>query len=73
MAVPTPAHPFLLRLADGRVWAGVEFTPGGFVCVHHPDQSTLCTVAVSLDALLADLPPGHQAHGAAVEEYGRQS
>ncbi|MFK4801644.1 hypothetical protein ACI3K5_23555 [Streptomyces sp. MPA0124] len=58
--------PFQLRLTDGRVWLGAEF-PDGFVCVHHPDQPTICTIAVSLDALLADLPPQHQAHGATVE------
>lgn len=68
MAVPAPAIPFLLRLADGRTWGGVEF-PGGFVCVYHPDQPTLCTVAVNLDALLNDLPPEHQARGATVEQY----
>ncbi|RSN64029.1 hypothetical protein DMH12_04460 [Streptomyces sp. WAC 04229] len=72
MAVPAPPIPFLLRLADGRAWGGAEF-PGGFVCVYHPDQPTQCTVAVSLDALLADLPPGHQARGAAVEQYSEAS
>lgn len=70
MAVPAPAHPFLLRLADGRVWAGVEFTPGGFVCVYHPDEVNVCTIAVSVDGLLADGKPGHPLHGATVEEYG---
>ncbi|WP_314411378.1 hypothetical protein [Streptomyces sp. DSM 40484] len=69
MAVPAPAHPFFLRLADGRVWAGVEFTPGGFVCIHHPDEHNLCTIAVSIDGLLADRPAGHELHGATVEEY----
>ncbi|MFJ1808534.1 MULTISPECIES: hypothetical protein [unclassified Streptomyces] len=68
MAVPAPAVPFFLRLADGRTWSGVEF-PSGFVCVHHPGEPVLCTVAVSLEALLSDLPPGHQAHGATVEHY----
>jgi hypothetical protein len=60
------AKPFRLRLTDGRVWQGAEF-PDGFVCVHHPGEPTICTIAVSLDDLLADLPPMHQAHGAVVE------
>lgn len=64
MAVPTPATPFLLRLPDGRTWSGAEF-PGGFVCVHHPDEINVCTIAVNLDGLLAT----HAAHGAVVERY----
>ncbi|MGP4048770.1 hypothetical protein [Streptomyces sp. 2A115] len=70
MAVPAPAHPFLLRLADGRAWAGVEFTPGGFVCVHHPDEANVCTIATSVEALLAERRPGDPMHGAGVEDYG---
>lgn len=70
MAVPTPARPFLVRLADGRAWAGAEFSPGGFVCVHHPDEHNVCTIAVSLDDLLADGKPGHPLHGATIEDYG---
>jgi hypothetical protein len=69
MAVPAPARPFLIRLIDGRTWGAAEF-PGGFVCVHHPDETNVCTIAVSLDGLLADLPAGHPLHGAKVEDYG---
>ncbi|MFD5975555.1 hypothetical protein [Streptomyces bacillaris] len=70
MAVPTPATPFIVRLADGRALAGAEFTPGGFVCVHSPDDpAAICTIALSTDALLADRPPGHPLHGAAIEHY----
>lgn len=69
MAVPEPAHAFLIRLADGRTWGAVEF-PNGFVCVHHPDEITVCTIATSLDGLLTDLPPGHPLHGAKTEDYG---
>lgn len=60
------SKPFRLRLADGRVWHGAEFS-SGFVCVHHPDEINICTIALSLDDLLADLPSKHQAHGAIVE------
>ncbi|MFD9192977.1 hypothetical protein ACFWCA_32785 [Streptomyces phaeochromogenes] len=70
MAVPAPARPFLLRLADGRIWAGAEFTPGGFVCVHHPDEYNWCTIGVSVDGLLADRTPEDPLYGAQVEEYG---
>lgn len=70
VAVPAPARPFLLRLADGRAWAGVEFTPGGFVCVHHPGEVNVCSIAVSIDGLLADRQPGDPLHGAQVEDYG---
>lgn len=71
MPVPAPAIPFMLRLADGRVWAGAEFGPGGFVCVHHPDECNVVTIAVSVEGLLADLPAGHVLYGAAVEDVGR--
>ena len=70
MAVPAPARPFLVRLADGRTWGGAEFTPGGFVCVHHPDEPTQCTIAVSIEGLLADRKPGDPLCGASVTEYG---
>lgn len=70
MAVPARPRPFLVRLADGRVWAAAEFGPGGFVCVHHPDELNVCTIAISLDGLLADRKPGDLLHGASVEEYG---
>lgn len=70
-AAPASPTPFLLRLADGRAWAGAEYGPGGFVCVHHPDEPNICTIAISLDALLADRTPGDPLHGAAVE--ARQS
>lgn len=69
MAVPAPARPFLVRLADGRTWGAAEF-PTGFVCVHHPDEINVCTIAVSLADLLADPPEGHPLHGATVEDYG---
>lgn len=69
MAVPAPAIPFLLRLTDGRTWGAVEF-PGGLVCVHHPDETNVCTIATSLDGLLADQKPGHPLHGAKAEDYG---
>lgn len=68
MTVPTPVVPFLVRLADGRTLAGAEFTPGGFVCVHTPDAPAgICTIATSVDALLADRPPAHSLHGATIE------
>lgn len=67
MDVPARAVPFVVRLTDGRAWGGAEF-PGGFVCIHHPEEPTVCTIATSLDALLADPPPGHPLHGAQVEE-----
>ncbi|MGW7085028.1 hypothetical protein ACWGH2_16270 [Streptomyces sp. NPDC054871] len=66
MAVPTPARPFLLRLADGRTWNGAEF-PDGFVCVHHPDEINVCTIAISIEGLLADPAPGDPMYGAQVE------
>jgi len=69
MAVPAPAHPFFIRLADGRNLGAVEF-PDGFVCVYHPDEPTVCTIAVSLGALLADRHPRDLLHGASAEEYG---
>ncbi|MFF9285407.1 hypothetical protein [Streptomyces griseosporeus] len=69
MAVPAPAIPFLLRLADGRIWGAAEF-PGGFVCVYHPDEYTLCTIATSVDALVNDRAPGDPLRGAVVEQYG---
>jgi hypothetical protein len=69
MAVPAPARPFLVRLADGRTWSAVEFA-NGFVCVHHPDETNVCTIALSVDDLLADRTPEDPLHGAAVEDYG---
>ncbi|MFE2941026.1 hypothetical protein ACFXKG_18475 [Streptomyces sp. NPDC059255] len=66
MDVPPPARPFLVRLTDGRAWPGAEFADG-FVCVHHPDEPTVCTIAVSVDALLEDRSPGDPLHGARVE------
>lgn len=70
MSAPTPARPFLVRLTDGRTWAGAEFGPGGFVCVHHPDEINVCTIAVSLDALLTDRQPGDPFHGASIHTGG---
>ncbi|PAZ15666.1 hypothetical protein CLM62_12785 [Streptomyces sp. SA15] len=67
MAVPARAVPFILRLADGRTWGGAEF-PGGFLCLHHPDELNVCTIAVSLGALLVDQQPGDPLHGAEVIE-----
>lgn len=62
------ARPFRLHLTDGRTWSGAEFTPGGFVCVYTPDQpSGICTIATSLDELLADRTPEDPLHGARVE------
>ena len=58
--------PFQLRLRDGRIWKGAEF-PNGFVCVHHPDEINICTIAVNLDGLLNDQPDGHPLHGARIE------
>ncbi|MFD0437017.1 hypothetical protein [Streptomyces chartreusis] len=72
MSVPAPAIPFLVRLADGRTWGAVEF-PGGFVCVHHPDEYTLCTIATSVEALVTDRTPGDALHGAIVEQYDSPS
>lgn len=70
MAVPTPAIPFLVRLADGRTLAGAEFTPGGFVCVHAPDYPAgICLIAMSTEDLLANREPGHLMHGATIEHY----
>ncbi|MFE9853609.1 hypothetical protein ACFYPN_33160 [Streptomyces sp. NPDC005576] len=70
MAVPTPATPFIVRLANGRALAGAEFTPGGFVCVHSPDEdASICIIAVSTEALLADRAPGHLLHRASIEHY----
>ena len=70
MAVPTPATPFIVRLTDGRTLAGAEFTPGGFVCVHSPeDRAGICVIALSTEALLADRAPGHLLHGASIEHY----
>lgn len=66
MPVPPTARPFHLRLADGRTWSGAEFGPGGFVCIHHPDEHNLCTIAVSIEGLLADRKPGDPLHGASV-------
>lgn len=70
MAVPTPPIPFLVRLADGRALAGAEFTPGGFVCVHSPDDPAgICLIAMSTEALLADREQAHLLHGATIEHY----
>ncbi|MYV56519.1 hypothetical protein [Streptomyces sp. SID3212] len=68
MAVPAVPASFLVHLADGRTWSGVQFIPGGFVCVHTPDDpGGICTIATSTDDLLADRAPGHPLHGARVE------
>ncbi|MBL3670629.1 hypothetical protein JL475_32610 [Streptomyces sp. M2CJ-2] len=67
--MPAQAAPFTLRLADGRAWAGAEF-PGGFVCVHHPNEINVCTIAASLAALTEDRSPGDPLHGAQVERHG---
>lgn len=64
-----PARPFLVHLTDGRTWNGAEF-PDGFVCVHHPDEPNICTIAVSVAGLLADRTPEDPLHGARVEDYG---
>ncbi|MHB9862175.1 hypothetical protein [Streptomyces sp. YIM S03343] len=66
MTVPARSIPFALRLADGRAWGGAEF-PEGFVCLHHPDEPTVCTIATSMEHLL-DVPAGHPLHGAQVIE-----
>ena len=58
--------PFQLHLRDGRIWQGAEFIDG-FVCVHHPGEVNICTIAVSLDGLLSDQPDGHPLDGATVE------
>lgn len=68
MAIPAAPTPFLLRLADGRAWAGAEYGPGGFICVHHPDEPNICTIAISLDGLLADQTPDDPLYGAQVEQ-----
>ncbi|MEU9661915.1 hypothetical protein [Streptomyces chartreusis] len=68
MSVPAPAIPFLVRLTDGRTWGAVEF-PGGFVCVYHPDEINVCTIATSADALVTDRTPGDPLYGAIVEQY----
>ena len=62
----TWSTPLRLRLRDGRIWQGAEFGDG-FVCLHHPDEPNICTVAVSLDGLLDDLPPEHELSGVVVE------
>ncbi|NUP42332.1 MAG: hypothetical protein HOY76_36205 [Streptomyces sp.] len=67
MSVPAVPIPFLLRLTDGRTWSGVEFEPGRFVCVYHPDEINLCSIAVTLTDLL-NVPEGHPLYGAKVEE-----
>lgn len=69
MAIPAPAIPFYVRLADGRVWGGAEFAPGKFVCVYHPGETNACTIAVTLTDLL-DVPEDNPLHGATVEHYG---
>ena len=66
MSTPEPARPFLLRLPDGRVWSGAEF-PGGFVCVHHPDEHNVCTIAVSVNGLLEGGSPNDPVRDATVE------
>ena len=62
------AHPkpFRVRLADGRAWQGAEFADG-FVCIHHPDEANICTIAISIDGLLNDQPVGHPLRDAHVE------
>lgn len=69
MAVPAPAIPLLVRLGDGRNWGAVEF-PGGFVCVYHPDEPTVCTIALPVEHLLAGREAGDPLRGATVEDYG---
>ncbi|ROQ69185.1 hypothetical protein EDD93_3682 [Streptomyces sp. 840.1] len=68
MAVPSPVTPFIVRLADGRTWSGAEF-PGGFVCVHTPDEYGACIIATSTEHLLADRTPEDPLHGARIEHY----
>jgi hypothetical protein len=68
MAVPAPAIPFIVRLADGRSWSGAEFAPGEFVCVYHPGEANICTIAVTVTDLL-DVPEGSPLHGATIEHY----
>lgn len=60
------ARPLTLRLRDGRAWQGVEFADG-FVYIHHPGEPNLCTIALSIDALLADRHAQDPMHGASVE------
>jgi len=57
--------PFELRLRDGRIWQGVEFADG-FVCVHHPDEVNICTIATSVHGLLRDRSEGDPLYGAKV-------
>ncbi|MEV4974437.1 hypothetical protein [Streptomyces scopuliridis] len=66
MDAPASARPFLVRLANGRAWSAAQFT-NGFVCVHHPDEFTVCTIATSVDALLEGRSPKDPFHGARVE------
>lgn len=66
MAELVPTRPFLVHLADGRTWAGAQFTDG-FVCVHHPDQPNICTIAVNVDGLLTDRTPEDPLHDARIE------
>ncbi|GAA3494008.1 hypothetical protein ACWEV9_35645 [Streptomyces albogriseolus] len=68
MTLPAAASLFLLRLADGRVWEAVEFSDG-FVCVYHPDEFTLCTIATSVEALLSGRRPNDPLHGAMIIPY----
>lgn len=60
------SKPFRLHLTDGRVWYGAEFADG-FVCVHHPDEINICTIAVSIDGLVNDQPLGHPLRDARIE------
>lgn len=60
-----PVRSFDVHLNDGRVWQGAQFT-NGFVCVHHPDEINICTIALSTDDLLKDLPEGHPLHQAEI-------
>ena len=60
------ARSFRLHLTDGRIWQGAQFADG-FVCVHHPEEINICTIAVSMDALFEDRHPEHPLSGARVE------
>lgn len=52
--------PFRLHLPDGRVWYGARY-PDGFVCIHHPDEINICTIARTLDDAVGNHWPGARA------------
>ena len=48
---------FRLHLPDGRIWHGARY-PDGFVCIHHPDEPNICTIARTLADAVGDYWPG---------------